>query len=221
MTEGGAEGDDLADLAVGNHLLCQLVRVGETLVLADHQALALLFGNPHHLFTVGEGDGHGLLAENMLAGLQGLDAELGVRVVGSADGNRVDFGIGKEFIRRVVDLAAVFGSHVFGAGSGRVKEADELAAGVFIVLGDVPDLGNFAAAKDTDFNHGVFSFSVRIRYPLRRASWETAVSRKKAAVCAMRLCGLYGVITAYCAGSRHGIRQSAAFCCSRDDRTPA
>ena len=153
VTEGGAEGDDLADLAVGNHLLCQLVRVGEALVLADHQALALLFGNPHHLFAVGEGDGHGLLAENMLAGLQGLDAELGVRVVGSADGNRVDFGIGKEFIRRVVDLAAVFGSHVFSAGSGRVKEADELAAGVFIVLGDVTDLGNFAAAKDTDFNH--------------------------------------------------------------------
>ena len=146
MTEGSAEGDDLADLTVRDQLLRQLMGLGQALVLADHEEFAFLFGHLHHLLAVGEGDGHGLLAEDVLAGFQGLDGQLRVGVVGSADAYRVDVRIRQQLFRRVIGLAAVLGGHVLGPGLGGVEEADELAIGVIRVLGNVPHLGDLAAA---------------------------------------------------------------------------
>ena len=120
--------------------------LGKALVLADHQNLALLVGNLHHLLAVGKGDGHGLFAEDVLACLEGIDGQLRVGVVGSTDGDRVDFGIGKQLFRAVVGLAAVFGRHVLGAGFCGVEETHQLAVGVIRILGNVTNLGDLAAA---------------------------------------------------------------------------
>ena len=154
VAEGGAEGDDLADLSLGDHLLGQLVSLGQPLVLADHQKLALLVGDLHHLLAVGEGDGHGLFAEDVLAGLEGFDGQLRVGVVGGAYGNRVDCGIRQQFFCAVIGLAAVFGGHVLGTGLGGIEEAHQLAVGVVRVLGNMSHLGDLAAAQNTDFQHG-------------------------------------------------------------------
>ena len=93
VAEGGAEGDDVADGALFQQLTGHDVRLRKALVLPDHEQLAALFGGFHHLLAVREGDGHGLFTEDVLAGLQGLDGELRVGVVGRADGDRVDLGV--------------------------------------------------------------------------------------------------------------------------------
>ena len=120
--------------------------LGKSLVLADHEEFSLFLRNLHHFLAVGEGHGHGFLTENVLAGFQGLDGKLGMGIVGCTHGDRIDFGIRQQFLRRVIDPAAVFRRHVLGTGFGRVKETYQLTVGICGIFRNVPNLGNLAAA---------------------------------------------------------------------------
>ena len=146
VAEAGAEGDDIADQPRIDQPLGLHVGLGEPLVVADHQEFTVLFRAFHHGLAVGQGGGHGLFAKDVLAGLQGLDAQRRVSVVGGADGDSVDLRVCQQLLRCVIGQAAVFGGHVLRPAFGGVIEAHQLAVRVGGILRDVPHLGDLPAA---------------------------------------------------------------------------
>ena len=89
----------------------------------------------------------------MLPGAQSLDGELGVGIIGGADGYCVDFGIGEEVFCGDINLSTVFGGHLLGAVGAGIEEADQ--SGIFIggIFRNVTDLCDFPAADNTDIQH--------------------------------------------------------------------
>ena len=158
VAEGGLEGDDAAHGAGGEDLLGLLMGRGQTLVMADHQALAALLGGGHHGLALLQGDGHRLFAQDVLAGLQGLDADLGMEGVGHTDGDGVDLGIGQQLIHTGVHLAAVQIHQGLGTLGDQVIEAPDFHGAVVEVFIPVTLLGNGAAADDANSQHVRFSF---------------------------------------------------------------
>ena len=154
VAEAGAEGDDIADQALIDQPLGLHMGLGQALIVADHQEFAVLFRTFHHGLAVGQGGGHGLFAQDVLAGVQGLDAQLRVGVVGGADGDRVDVRVGKKRLGGVIDLPAVFVRLLLGPGPVGAEKGRQLCIRVLRIFGDVPHLGNFSAANDTDVDHG-------------------------------------------------------------------
>ena len=108
--------------------------------MADHEADVVLAGGVDHVVTLGDVDGHGLLAEDVAAGPGGVDGDVAVGVVGGGDGDGVAFAVRQE--RLVIGPerdAVIFGQ---GLGGGGV---DIDYAGQF-ELGQAGDhLCNFAA----------------------------------------------------------------------------
>ena len=146
MAKGGAEGDYLADLPGRYQLSGLLVGLGQPLVLADKQPLARFFRLGQHALALLQGDGHGLLAQHMLARLQGLDGQIGVGEVGHADGNRINGRVVQQLLGGGIGLNAILGGDLLTPLGIQVEKADQI--GVFIgdVLRDVPDLGYLATA---------------------------------------------------------------------------
>ena len=158
MAEGGLEGDDAAQCAGGQELLGLLMGGGQALVMADHQALAALAGGGHHGLALLQGDRHGLLAQDVLAGAQRLDADLGVEGVGHADGNGVDVRIGQQRVHISVDLTAVEVHQRLRTLGNQVVKALDLHVRVMEIFVPVTLLGNGAAADDANSQHVRFSF---------------------------------------------------------------
>ena len=153
MAKGGLEGDDPAQRAGGQDLLGLLVGRSQTLVMADHQALAALLGGGHHGLALLQRDRHRLLAQNVLAGLQRLDADLGVKRIGHTHGNRVDLRIGQQLIHTGVYLSAVQIHQCLSTFGDQVIEPFDLHITVMEILIPVALLGDGAAADDTNFQH--------------------------------------------------------------------
>ena len=156
MTEGGAEGDDVADEAVRNQRSCHAVSLGKPLVVADHQEFAVFVRCLHHGLALRQGDGHRLFAQDILACVEGGDGQLRMGEVGSADGYCLNLRIFQQLLYRSVGGAAVLLSQRGSTLLVDVVKAQQLCFGVVCVLRDVANLGNLAAADDTDSKHGDF-----------------------------------------------------------------
>ena len=153
VTEGGTEGDDAADHALIDQLLGHRVGLGQTLVVADHQELPRFMGGLDHLLALLQRGGHGLFTQHMLTGLQGGDGDGRVGMVGHADADCVDGGIGQHGLSGLIGLAAVLSGQLGGALGIQIIEACQLRIGILRVFGDVTYLRDLAAADDTDSEH--------------------------------------------------------------------
>ena len=90
---------DLADPALGDQLPGQRDRRHPAVGEADHGAYAVgarLVGGGGHRLRLGDGVGQRLLAQHVLAGLEGRDGDLGVGVAGRADVDEVDVVAGDD-----------------------------------------------------------------------------------------------------------------------------
>ena len=146
MAEAGAEGDDIADQALIDQPLGLHVGLGKALIVADHQEFAVLFRTVHHGLAVGQGGGHGLFAQDVLAGVQGLDAQCRMSVVGGTDRDGVDLRVCQQLLRRVIGQTTVFGGHILRPALGGIVEAHQLYIRVLRIFRDVPHLGDLPAA---------------------------------------------------------------------------
>ena len=154
VAEGGAEGENVPQHPVRHQLAGLLVGLCQALVLADHEELAALPGGGHHGLAVGQGGGHGLFTEHMLARPQGGDGQLRVGGVGRANAHRVDGRVGQQRLPGGVGPAAPLGGQGLGPLLVQVIVPGQPGRGVGGVLGDVAHLGNLAAADDADVEHG-------------------------------------------------------------------
>ena len=112
--EGAFDGLHLAEGAVADEL--DGPEVGGLVVAAvgDHELdVGGLAGGDHGL-GFGDVDGHGLFAEDMLAGLGGADGVLGVHGVGQRDVDGVDGGVVRDLVEVFVAVDGVGGDAVFG-----------------------------------------------------------------------------------------------------------
>jgi len=102
----------------------------ETLVVTDHQFLAGLLRGSDHLLGVRQAGGHGLLAEDMLAGLEGSDGQAGMVCVGSGHHDGVDVLPGEQGFLAGNDLAAVLTGKPFGTRHDGVVDRHDLGTGM-------------------------------------------------------------------------------------------
>ena len=90
--------EQLAVLAAGDRLVGELVLGEERQHVADQQQLAGLLGRLDHARGVGRRQRDRLLAEDVLAGLQGGDGHLGVPRRRQADVDHVEVRIGQHLV---------------------------------------------------------------------------------------------------------------------------
>ena len=154
VTKGGTEGHNITDEAVHDQLSGHAVGLGQTLVMADHQELVILLCRFYHGFTFCQGDGHRLFAQNMLAGIEGCNGQLRMGKVGCTDGNCMNFGICQQLFHRCIGSTAVLLCQRTCTLQIDIIEAQELGILVLRIFGDVTDLGNLAAADNTNSKHG-------------------------------------------------------------------
>jgi hypothetical protein len=149
VLEGGVEGEHLAQGAGGEDGLGLDVRGHEALVLAHHQVFIGLFGGVDHGPGVLEGGGHGLLHQDVPAGLEGRNGLLGVQGIGPADDHRVE-GCGLEHLLVVDEAAGPEAAGQFlGPGLVGVGQSHQLGLGIGQALGDVAALGDGPATDDS------------------------------------------------------------------------
>ena len=74
-------------------------------------------------------------------------------MVGHADADRVDGGIGQHSLGGFIGLAAVLSGQLCGTLGIQIIEACQLRIGILRVFGDMPYLCDLAAADDTDSEH--------------------------------------------------------------------
>ena len=101
----------------------------------------------------------GLFAENVLACLQCVDGDDGVHLVGSADGNRVDFGVSQNFV--VVgnrDAAAVLFNSSLCSFRDDVAEILDFRIGAVQIGRNVCGICDSTAADNSNFDHDGISF---------------------------------------------------------------
>ena len=89
----GARASDLANLLPHGIVLD---------AIGDHQLHVRLAAGVDHPGAFGGGDSHGLLAEDMLAGLGGADGVFGVHAVGQPDVDGIDLGIVRDLVEVLV-----------------------------------------------------------------------------------------------------------------------
>ena len=110
-------------------------------------------GGLDHLLALLQRGGHGLFAQHMLTGFQGGNGDGRVGVVGHADADRVDGGIGQHGLGGLICLAAVLSGQLSGTLGIQIIEACQLRIGILRVFWDVTYLRDLAAADDTDSEH--------------------------------------------------------------------
>ena len=126
-----------------------------TVLIADGQHLAGAVPGLQHLLGVLGGGGHGLLAENMLAGFQSGHSDLTVGDVGSQHVNRVDGGIGQQLVIVGIYLC-VGGAVLFRGFLGTLGDQVAESAQIYILsllghAGQMLLVGDAAAADKANF----------------------------------------------------------------------
>ena len=113
-----------AELAGADHLDQGAVHGLVLLAVGDHQLDVGGVAGGDHALAVGGAGGHGLFAEDVLAGFGAADGELGVHGVGQDDVDDLDFGVLRRAGRRwcsrrwSVGLDAVLGGDLCGPCRG-------------------------------------------------------------------------------------------------------
>ena len=158
VAHGGPEGDDVADDARVQQLLGLPVHRVEAHVVADHQVLAVALGGGHHGLALRQGHSHGLFAQDVLPGVQGVGGDLRMAAVLHADGHGVDAGVVEQVKIGIVDLAAVLGGHLLGTLGVQIVVARQLHMGVGGIFRQMAHLRDLAAADDTDSDHNDSSY---------------------------------------------------------------
>ena len=149
-------GVDGADGAVGDVVHHRVALGAGAVVEIKHERLLRLFGGELHDGHFLGAEGGGFFAEDVLAGLEGLEGEGRVEFVGDDDGDGVELG---ELFQHLGDIGVDAGDVVFGGGfvSGAlvdVAEGDDLSAGLAETGGVIG--GHAAGADDGDFSAHVF-----------------------------------------------------------------
>ena len=86
----------------------------EVAAVGDHELDVGGFAGGDHGFALGNAGGHGLFAEDVLAGLGGADGEVGVHGVGQGDVDGIDGGVVEDVVEVVVVVDGVGGYAVLG-----------------------------------------------------------------------------------------------------------
>ena len=153
VAQHGAECDDIADDAAVQQLLGPAVHRIEAHVVAHHQVTAIALRRSYHGLALRQRHGHGLFAQDVLAGVQRRRGDLRVAAVFHADGHGVHIVAVQQVKVAVAHHAAILGGHLLGAGPILVVIGYHLGIGVRCVLGQMAHLRDFAAADDTNSNH--------------------------------------------------------------------
>jgi hypothetical protein len=74
-------------------------------IVAHDSRLAGFAGRGAHALGIGERGRHRLFAPDMLAGFEGRDRHVGMKLVGRCDRDHIDFRIGEQIAPIAVDLA--------------------------------------------------------------------------------------------------------------------
>lgn len=122
--------DAVADGAVRDHLLCKGDGRDAAVIVADHIDDARFFDGGDHFPSLQGVEGEGFLAEDGLAVLRGGDGDFGMGIVGGADVDDVDFGIGDDGapVGRSV-FPAEAGAGFFDGGGGAAADGVEADGG--------------------------------------------------------------------------------------------
>ena len=166
-----AEGDHVTDHALVEQLLRAAVDGVKAHVVADHKVLAVELGGGDHGLALGQRDGHGLFAQDVLARIEGVGGDLRVAAVVHTDGHRVDRGVVEQVEIGVVHLAAVLRGDLLSALTVEVIVADQLDIGVCCVFGQMAHLRNLAAADDSNFNHSGTPPVLSCKLSAKNAFW--------------------------------------------------
>ena len=120
------------------------LQVGGLVVAAvgDHELDVGVAAGRDHGCGIGDGDAHGLLAEDVLAGAGGADGVLGVHGVGQGDVDGVDGGVGGDLSRSFRSCRCSCGDVVLGG------DADGLVAVAADQAGDFGLRGLGGAAEE-------------------------------------------------------------------------
>ena len=118
--------DERAKLAGVEDFLGFHIGAEEVLGEADHELDVVAAGGLNHVVALLKGEGHGLLDEDVLAGVEGIDGEAVVELVAEGDGDGVDFVVLEQF-------------GVAGVGAGDLVALAEGAAGGFEEVGGGDD----------------------------------------------------------------------------------
>ncbi len=110
--EGSGEGLDLADGAIGGERAEAFDDGIVPEAVSDHEVDVVGAAGVDHAATLGGRDGHGLFAEDVLAGFGGADGEVAVHGVGEADVYGVDGGVVADGVVGVVGVDGVVGEVV-------------------------------------------------------------------------------------------------------------
>ena len=153
-TEGGFDGLDLADGAGANEIDGLEVGGLEVAAIGDHELDVGGFAGGDHPLTLGDIDGHGLFAEDVLAGLGRANGEVGVHGVGQRDVDGVDSFVGDDGIEVVVGVDGGFGDSVVGGDAeGLVAmAADERRD---LGVGGIADAGHEDGGDAAEADDGV------------------------------------------------------------------
>ena len=144
---------NVPEIAVVHEILEDGAVVAVAADKADHQELSALLGGGEHFPRLSGGGGHRLLAEDVLAGLQGGDGAGRVGGVPGADADRVDFGqLGEHDVLVGVEAGdAILFTHLLEALFADVAEGVQLDVRVFQIALDV-GFGDVADADDGNFD---------------------------------------------------------------------
>ena len=148
---GGLSVVDVAQPAVIHNLLGNLVHGEVTVLIADGQHLAGAVTGIQHLLSVSGGSSHGLLAQNVLASLQGCHSDLAVSHVGGQHMDSVDSGVSQQLMIVGVNLcvgSAVFLSGFLSALGDQVAESNHVH--VFFLLGHTGEMLAVSDAATAD-----------------------------------------------------------------------
>ena len=157
----GRGGGELAETTFVGRLLEGIHAGMETAVQHGGEGLAVLGSGLDELVDALGGDLERLLADHVLACVQGGERGVEVRSRRRADGDDFQLGIGEEFIDVRVSLAAIFRREFFRSLAAQVEDGLEFAAGHG---GDglCVEVADHAGADDSEFHRGKgFGFVTR------------------------------------------------------------
>ena len=149
MTKAGAEGErtpypSILDEFFGHHMC-----LGQALVLSDHQDATTFIGHTHHLFTFLHADGHGFLAQHILACTQGSQCDRGMGMIGHTYAHGFYLAIGQQFFQCAVALCIILLCQLGCTFQVHIKEAHYACFRVGCILGDMTHLGNLSTSYDS------------------------------------------------------------------------
>ena len=144
---------DVAKAALVDVLLDAVDAVVKAVDHTDVQHLAGFVLGLLHFQGLGIGAGGGLFAEDVFPGAQSVYGDLGMDVVGGADGNRLHLGVAEHLVIVLHrGAAAVFLHSGLGALWDDVAEILDFRLVIVQVRRDMGGVGNGAAADDGNFH---------------------------------------------------------------------